>query len=212
MLDSPEELCDLLLAPQERARCERQVRCVKRSERWKPAVADLEEAVRPGEVLEAVLPEIEHVFDGAEQVTRRPRQNDLPAMCRRRDAGGPVHVQADVALSSDDRLTGVKPDVNANRSIARVVADGYGSRSCIRGSRECGEERVALSVHLDTGVFRKRSTNDSAVLGEEIRVRVAMLAQKLRRAYDVREEERDGAARKVVSHVSVKRELARGHW
>ena len=36
---------------------------------------------------------------------------------------------------------------------------------------------------------------------EKIRVSVPMLAKELRRARDVRKEERDGAAREILSHV-----------
>ena len=45
-----------------------------------------------------MLAEVAKRSVGAEQVARRSREDDLPAVCSRGDARGTVHVEADVAL------------------------------------------------------------------------------------------------------------------
>jgi hypothetical protein len=147
-----------------------------------------------------MLAEVTEPRCGAEEVARRPRENDLAAVCCCGDPRRTVHVEADVALLGDHRLTRVNPDANANGTVAQLVADLVGGGNGLRGSRERCEERITLRVHLNTRVPGERCTNDNAVDSEKIRVSVTMLVKQLRRARDVRKEERDGAAREILSH------------
>ena len=92
--------------------------------------------------------------------------------------------------------TWIAPGANAS-VIARRGRERTGSR------REGEEERVALGVHLDAALGGARLPDQAAVLGERLRVCLcAELVQELRRALDVREEERDGAGREVVAHAA----------
>jgi hypothetical protein len=198
-----DELGHFSLASEERARRDWKIRGVERPERRELTVTELEEAFRLGQVLQSMLAEVAEMSVGAEEVARRPRENDLAAVCRCGDARGAVHVEADVALLSDERLTRVNPDANANGAVAQAVTDLVGSGNGVRGSRERCEERVTLRVHLDSRMPAKSAANNVAVGGEKVRVRVAVLLEQLRRARDVGEEERDGAAREILSHAEL---------
>ncbi len=58
------------------------------------------------------------------------------------------------------------------------------------------EEGVALRVHLDAAVSAERLPQHAPVFDQGLVVRLGPeLVQQLRRALDVREEERDGAGR-----------------
>src|SRR5205823_267957 len=198
-----DELGHFSLAAEERARRDRKIRGVERPERRELIIAELEEAFRLGQVLQSVLAEVTEPRGGAEEIARRTRENDLAAVCRCGDSRGAVHVEADVALLSDERLPRVNPDANANGAVAQAVTDLVGSGNGVRCSRERCEERITLRVHLDSRVPAKSAANDVAVGGEKVRVRVAVLLEQLRRARDVGEEERDGAAREILSHAEL---------
>jgi hypothetical protein len=198
-----DELGHCSLASEERARRDWKIRGVERPERRELAVTELEEAFRLGQVLQSMLAEVAEMSVGAEEVARRPRENDLAAVCRCGDARGAVHIEADVALLSDERLTRVNPDANANQPVAQAVTDLVGSGNGVRGSRERCEERVTLCVHLDSRMPAKSAANNVAVGGEKVRVRVAVLVEQLCRARDVGEEERNGAAREILSHAEL---------
>ena len=117
----------------------------------------------------------------------------LPAVPGRGDPRRAMDVDPDVALVGDDRLARVEPHADADRPVVerRLAVGGGGER--VRCARERDEERVALRVHLDAAVPRERLAQDAPVLGQQVRVPVAVLVQQPRRAFDVREEERDGA-------------------
>src|SRR6266511_2814606 len=55
-------------------------------------------------------------------------------------------------------------------------------------------------VHLYPPVTLESRAQNPAVLGERVRIAISQLFQQLRRALDVREEERDGAGREFVPH------------
>jgi hypothetical protein len=97
----------------------------------------------------------------------------------------------------------VHPNANANGALAQAVTDLVGSGNGLRSSRKRCEERVTLRVHLDPRVAAKSAANDVAVGGEKVRVRVVVFLEQLGRARDVREEERDGAAREILSHAEL---------
>jgi hypothetical protein len=76
----------------------------------------------------------------------------------------------------------------------RPLGVDRGCRGLLRCPKD-GEERVALGVDLATVMLFESSPQDARVLSKDFPVATAMLAQKTRRALDVREKERDSAAR-----------------
>ena len=83
---------------------------------------------------------------------------------------------------------------------------GEGERSCKSSWRggKCEEERVSLCVHLDAIARSAGISDDLPVLGESFRVPFrSQFVQQLRRSLDIREEEGDGAGRKVLSHDAI---------
>jgi len=132
-----------------------------------------------------------------EQLSRRLREENLPAVPGAHDPGRPVHVSAHIPLLGYDRLTGVDTDPNANTpACERLLGVSSGTHRVGR-ARESNKERVPLSVHFDPAVVRERLAQHSAMLGDHVRVPLAELVQKARRALDVREEQRDRAGRKI---------------
>jgi hypothetical protein len=111
-----------------------------------------------------------------------------------------MHVETHVTLLSHERFSGVNPNANAKRAVPQALTDLLGSVDGMRGSREGGEERVTLRVHLDSRMPAKSTADYVAVGGEKVRVQVAMLLEQLGRARDIGEKERDGAAWKILSH------------
>ena len=122
-------------------------------------------------------------------------------MAGRRDAGRAHDVQPEIALLADVRLAGVEPHAHAHRAPVRplVVAEGAlgvdRGRDCVARPREREEEGVALRVDLRAAARAEGLAHEPPVVGRDVSVRlVAELLQEARRALDVREDERDGAA------------------
>jgi hypothetical protein len=118
----------------------------------------------------------------------------LAAVRGAHDPRCPMHVDADVSLVGHDRLTGVDADPHARWSGSECVLDRARSEDSVARAGECDEERVALGVHFDSAVLQERLAHHAAVFGEHLRVALAELVQKARRALDVREQQRDRAA------------------
>jgi hypothetical protein len=73
-----------------------------------------------------------------------------------------------------------------------------------RRRREGNEKRIALGVDFDPAVRGEGLAQDAAVVCERLRVRPrAELAEQPRRAFDVGEEEGDGAGGKIVAQRSL---------
>ena len=110
-----------------------------------------------------------------------------------------MHVEADVVVAHDRRLTRVDAHADAERQpVESSLAFGRCGDGVIRaGERE--EERVALRVDL---VPRTEGLAEAAaVLLQRVSVRVrAELGEQARRLLDVGEEEGHGAARQL-SHL-----------
>jgi hypothetical protein len=133
----------------------------------------------------------------------RGRDEHLPAVPGRGDAGGTVHVSADVPLLGEQR----RPRVQSDPDLDRARGERLGEATCRRyrpwRRRKGEEEGVALGVHLDPALGAARLPDHTAVLGEHLRVALgAKLVQELCRALNVREEERHGTGRKVVAHAA----------
>ena len=168
----------------------------------KAPVTELEDRHRALDVLEAVLAEVgERV--AVEEDARRLREHDLASVARSCNPRGEMDVVPDVALVRGERSARVEADAQ----LDRAVGERAGHRAC-RGDRsrrglEGEEERVSLRVDLDPVLGSARLTDDATVLRKRLRVRVgAELAQELRRALDVGEEEGDRSGREVLSHAT----------
>jgi hypothetical protein len=61
---------------------------------------------------------------------------------------------------------------------------------CVLCARERDEERVALIVDLGATMRGERFAKQTVMLGEDGRVLAAVGSEQLRRAFDVREQER----------------------
>ena len=98
---APEQVLHLQLlddAADERMRRLRQVRPVQAPERGERAETELVDALRPGEVLQPVLAEIDDLLLVREQVARRIRQEHLPSVPGGRDPGCAMDVHPHVAV------------------------------------------------------------------------------------------------------------------
>ena len=110
LAEQRDDLGDLALAADERARRPRQVRVRDRLQRRESLRAELEDPDRVLEVLQAVLAEVDEcVVVESGRSSRRVREQDLPAVTRRADPGAEVHDLADVALVRQVRRSGVDP-------------------------------------------------------------------------------------------------------
>src|SRR5207244_3750585 len=127
----------------------------------------------------------------ADQVARRLRHEDLPAVTGGSDPRSAVHVDADVAVLREQRLSGVQTHPNAHRAAVECITSLHGGGESVFGAVEGDEERVALGVHLDTTVLCESVSKRASVLGQSARVVVAELLEQTCRSLDVREEEGD---------------------
>jgi hypothetical protein len=208
VVEQPPHVQNLIRPSYERVRRTREIRPEEASERWKALIADLKDALRSGEVLEAVLAEIGEVTAALDQRGGRGREDNLAAMSGGGDPRGAMHVVSDVPFVSDDRGTGVDSRSNANRPRRECSGERFRCGQRRRRTREGEEEGVTLGVHLDAPRGRARFADYATVLGKRVGIRLgAERLKQHRRALDVREEERDGAVRKVVSHAAIFRPL-----
>ena len=106
-------------------------------------------------------------------------------------------------LSSLEQIASTVASGSMCRPTAQTVADLDRGCDSVRGSRNRGEERVALRVHFDSRVPAKTTANHLSVGGEQLRVRVAVLPEQPRRARDVGEEERHRAPRQLAHERSL---------
>jgi hypothetical protein len=189
-----DELLELALAPDEGHRDDWEVRGVEGPQRREVASAELEQALRSGQILQPVLAEIAE-GDISDEATGRLGEDDLSPVSGAGDSRRAVDVDADVALLGHDRLAGVEAHANADRPGPERVVGLNRRGNGAGGSRERDEERVTLRIYLDACVSRERLPQCSSVLGEEIHVASAVLVEKSCRSLDIGEEERDRATR-----------------
>ena len=144
-----------MLASEEGRRGNGQVRAVEALERRKLAVSELVDALGGREILEPVLAEVcEPELD---ELSRRGRDEHLPAVARRGDAGGAVDVAADIALVGEKRCPCVQTDPHADRSGGERLGQPARRGERARRGRKGEEERIALRVHLDAVVAAQAS-------------------------------------------------------
>ena len=200
---------ELGLATDERRRGDGKVRDGEGLERWELRVPQLVDALRRGEVLQAVLAEVDQV--GAFALGyRRGRDEHLAAVTGGSDSRRPMNVHAHVALVGQKRRARVDPDPDPDRAggerLRRLVCGGNRAGRRPEGDEKC----VSLGVDLDTAVGGEGLTQEAAVLGERLRIRLgAEIVQELGRAFDVGEEKGDGSGRELAPHGPIMTPTAR---
>jgi hypothetical protein len=187
------EFGHLLLPPDEGDRLEGQTAAAERAQRREVVAADLEEPNRRRDVLQAVLSQVAQLERVVEECLCRVREDDLAAVTGRRDARGPVDVEADVVVIRDARLPGVDADPHTHRPAYQRALSVRGRRDRVGGAGEGGEDGVALGPELDAAVTGERVAKRLAVLAEELCIALAHLFEQPRRPLDVGEEQRDRA-------------------
>ena len=120
------------------------------------------------------------------------------ACADRSAAVGEMDVLADVTLSV---LAGVQPHPDPDQAGLERHIPRSPSSDCRPRIGEHIEERIALSVHLDTALGREDFAKHSPMLCQRLRVRLRPeLLQQPRRPLDVREQESDGGTRELAPH------------
>src|SRR6266571_233534 len=138
------------------------------------------------------------------QIARGLGEQDLSAVTSAHDACGPMHVQADVALSRMLRLAGVQAHAHLYRHSFRPGMGAEGTltsdrcRDGIGGARKGHEERIPLRVDLVTMEFEERGTQEGAAHFQEASVALTHLLEQARRALDIGEEQGDGSHREFT--------------
>src|SRR5439155_12312154 len=195
----------------QRCRLHREVRWVQALQRRKLTVAELVEPLRLSEVSEPVLTEVTQLDVAAEQVACRLGDQHLPAVPGRRDPGRTMDIDPDVSLLGDDRLACVQAHAYANRPLAQRL---LGVRRCcerVLRTPKGDEEGVTLRVDLDAVVAVKDLAQKAPVVGERVDVAVAELMVQPRRAFDVREEERDSAGWQLAHALRIARSAGKSN-
>ena len=134
------ERLELGAPPDQRRRLRRKVcgtvleRAQLRELRLEAGCQNLIERLWLRQVLEAVLAEVACV--DVDQIARRLREHNLPAVRRGADARSPVDVEADVVVADDRRLAGMQSHPHAERkpSSARCPAAAAATASFARAN------------------------------------------------------------------------------
>jgi hypothetical protein len=107
------------------------------------------------------------------------------------------------AAVDQKRRAGVHTDPDLNRTAAQSLMRLLRSGERPMRRRERDEERITLRVNLNAAVSPERVPQSPTMLSERLGVQFgAELLQQSRRAFDVREQERDSAGREIVSHLA----------
>ena len=154
-----------------------------------------------GDVLQPMLPEIpEGGSLGKGVLHQRPGgvgDDDLPAVGRVGDPSGPVHVDADVVVPSQDTLPGVHAHPHPQQRTGGPVVGGQAALSCHRrphrphGAAEHQEEGISVGADLHPAAVGDRPANDRGVFVADRRVPITELLQQPGGALDVGEQEGD---------------------
>src|SRR5260221_11697852 len=97
----------------------------------------------------------------------------------------------------------MQPHAHANRDVlwpalrgeGALRLDGGGER--VTGAGEGGEEGIPLRIHLLAAVGVERGAHQPAMLGQDVGVVWTYLLQETRGAFDVGEQEGDGAGGEI---------------
>ena len=191
-----DHLVQLPRAAEELRRRHGEVRLVQRPRPRELARPELEEPLRRGEILEAVLAEVADLEALVEQVAGRAGEQRLPAVRRRHDPRRPVDVEPDVLRRVEDRLAGVDAHPDPDRPALERLERFAHRPHRVGGRREGGEEAVAGVVDLVAAVAVERSAQGLSVLAERAPVLLRPEGvEEPRRSLDVGEDERDRSGR-----------------
>ena len=171
-----------------------------------PGRDDLVEALRLGQPFQLERAERAQVEGGvgrADRVGGELGHDDLPAVRRRSDPSGAMHVQPDVAVVDHGRGSGVKPDADPHRLVTRPRVRRHETLALDRrlgrvgGTLEDEEQAVSLAVDLLPAERTERLAHEPPVVGQQRPVRVTQAMQQLGGILDVGERERDLAGRQA---------------
>jgi len=156
------------------------------------------------DVFQAMFPEVAKTRAGRQRLlderAGRLGNDHLPAVRRACDPSRTVHIHPHVIRSAEDAVSGVKTHSNANGAARRPGVGGEAplrrdrGSDCSRSAGERGEKRIAFSAHFGPAGHGKCLPNNQLVLLPDGSVTIAQLPEQLRRAFDVGEQERDGAS------------------
>ena len=156
------------------------------------------------DVFHAVFPEVAKMRSSRQRVLDErpggPGNDQLPAVGRTCDPSRTVHVHPHIIRSDEDGVSCVKTHSNANGAARRPGVGGEAllrrdrGSECSRSAGEGDEKRIAFSAHFGPAGRGNCLPNDQLVLLPDGGVTIAQVPEQLRRALDVREQERDGAS------------------
>jgi hypothetical protein len=159
-----------------------------------------------GKILEPMLADVAERDVGrhhrADERSRRLRDEDLPSMGGRGDAGGSVHVDPDVVAAGDRGLSGVHahPHLHFDVVRPRLVTECALRRDRRlhrgHGRSEHHEEGVAFG-RGDVSVADRLAQQPVMIVEQRV-VRGTELLEQLGRSLDVGEQEGDGARGRVA--------------
>jgi len=183
-------------------------------QRWKvprhPWGYELCEAFRFRNVLQPVPAELLNVGIGevaGDKLGCGRRQHKLAPVSGPGDARSTVDVHSDVAVLMPGRLPGMQPHPNVHPDAVGPVVGvetslgREGGLGSVRGGGEHDEEAVPFRSHLGSTPTFDLRPQDVPLRGQSLSVPVTQSAQKLRRAFDVAEEQRHSAGGKRL-HVT----------
>jgi hypothetical protein len=129
--------------------------------------------------------------------TCRIRNQDLPPMGCRGDAGGAMDIETDVVVAASLCITRVQSHPHKNFHSGGPVGSCKGSLGLDDGSHrlpcmgEDNQERIALRAEFDPIVGREGGTHESLMRLEHVSVRWPQILKETRRTFDVGEEKED---------------------
>jgi hypothetical protein len=145
----------------------------------------------------------------AEQRPRRLGDEHLAAVGRCHHACGLVDVDSHIVSVDRPRLAGVKAHADADRVTVGPLLFGerllrpLGRRCRSARGLEGGEEAVALAGEHMPAVALERPTEELPVPRELLVIAVSQPPEQTRRALDVAEQQRDGAAGRLGHGASI---------
>ena len=193
-----DNLRHFVLAPHERGERHGEVRIRDRPQRRKTIGTELEQRDRFGEVLQPMLPEVEHVL--GDELAGRARQQHLAAVGCAHDPGRLVHVRADVLRRIEQRLARVHADPDPHWPVAKQHHRLRHRRYRTRCRRERIEQAVARVIDLVARVRTESLPHRPPVVGQCLLESLgAELVEQRSRALDVREHQ-GHRSRRLHSH------------
>src|SRR5258708_31510456 len=128
----------------------------------------------------------------------------LPTVPGAHDAGSTMHIQANIALGGELRLTSVQPYTYTHCCTLRPGMAGKSALSIgccgdsISSAGEDDEEGVTLGVDLLPEIHAERHTQELAALREQVWVGNTQLLEQVCGSLDIREEQCDCSGRQVT--------------